>query len=111
MLTTPFPLHGKTAVASAVAGPNECKAACLRAWRLIREQGITPTQFIEFLQPLADLDGLVVSHFVETAIGGPGAAPTVTAGQQVIEQTERRLSFALDVHGAISVESNLMELH
>lgn len=61
-------------------------------WRAIQDDGITAPEFIAFLKPLADLDGITVSHF-ETG-----------------QSTTKNLTFVLNTEGGISVESNFVEL-
>jgi hypothetical protein len=46
---------------------NEAQQAALRSilfryWNAIKAEGITASQFVDFLQPLADLDGITVSY-------------------------------------------------
>ncbi|MDR6855903.1 hypothetical protein [Variovorax guangxiensis] len=38
------------------------QAALFRHWNAIKAEGISASQFIAFLQPLADLDGITVSY-------------------------------------------------
>ena len=64
----------------------------LHHWRAIQDDGITATEFIAFLKPLADLDGITVSH-LETG-----------------QSTPKSLTFVLNTEGGISVESNFVEL-
>jgi hypothetical protein len=50
-----------------LASDAEAQQAALRAvlsrhWDAIRAEGITASQFVDFLQPLADLDGIDVSY-------------------------------------------------
>jgi hypothetical protein len=49
------------------ANDAEAQQAALRSilfkyWNAIKAEGITASQFVDFLQPLADLDGITVSY-------------------------------------------------
>ncbi|CAN7561271.1 hypothetical protein LJR290_003980 [Variovorax sp. LjRoot290] len=49
------------------ANDAEAQQAALRSilfkhWDVIKAEGITASQFVDFLQPLADLDGITVSY-------------------------------------------------
>ena len=74
------------------------QATLCRHWKAIKAQGITASQFIAFLQPLADLDGITVSY-----MGGDDA-------REETQPRERTLSFALNEEGHVRIESNFAEL-
>src|SRR5690606_36652928 len=45
------------------------KSVFYRHWNRIKEENITASQFIEFLRPLADLDGICVSYIYRSEDG------------------------------------------
>ena len=90
-------------------------------WDAIRAEGITASQFIAFLQPLADLDGITVSytysdddgleHVYNHRRGEFGSAnPLSRAIQEKKLSKEKALTFALNEEGRIWIESNFLEL-
>jgi len=90
-------------------------------WDAIRAKGITASQFIAFLQPLADLDGITVSyiysdedgmeHVYNHRRGELGSVnPLSRAIQEKKLSKEKALSFALNEEGRVWIESNFMEL-
>lgn len=46
------------------------QATLFRHWNAIKAEGISASQFIAFLQPLADLDGIMVSYISSDEDGG-----------------------------------------
>lgn len=85
----------------------------LQHWRAIQGDGITATEFIAFLKPLADLDGITVSHFyAQPGQAGDGRALALVLpdGESGQSTTTKNLTFALNTEGGISVESNFVEL-
>ena len=46
------------------------QATLFRHWNAIKAEGISASQFIAFLQPLADLDGIMVSYISGDEDGG-----------------------------------------
>jgi len=93
-----------------------------RHWHAINAEGITASQFIAFLQPLADLDGITVSytysdedgteHVYNHRRGDFGSAnPLSRAIQEKKLSKEKALTFALNEEGRIWIESNFLELN
>ncbi|OUL98082.1 hypothetical protein A8M77_33385 [Variovorax sp. JS1663] len=96
-------------------------ATLYRHWRAMQAEGITASQFIAFLQPLADLDGITVSytysdedgteHVYNHRRGDLGSAnPLSRAIQEKKLSKEKALTFALNEEGRVWIESNFMEL-
>jgi hypothetical protein len=92
-----------------------------RHWDAIRADGITASQFIAFLQPLADLDGITVSyaysddlgieHVYNHRRGDLGMAnPLSQAIQERKLSKEKAMTFALNEEGRVWIESNFIEL-
>jgi hypothetical protein len=56
--------NAEVAFATRLAEEREAavQAALFRHWNAIKAEGISASQFIAFLQPLADLDGILVSY-------------------------------------------------
>ncbi len=89
-------------------------------WNAIKAEGVTASEFIEFLQPLADLDGISVS-FIYNDEGGKEhiynhrrddatyANPLSRAIQEKKLSKEKALSFALNEEGRVWIESNFMD--
>ncbi|MDR6538655.1 hypothetical protein [Variovorax soli] len=73
------------------------QATLCRHWKAIKAQGITASQFIAFLQPLADLDGITVSYLCGD-------------DTREAQPRERMPSFALNEDGRVWIESNFAEL-
>ena len=97
------------------------KSNLFKHWDAIRAEGITASQFIAFLQPLADLDGITVSytysdedgmeHVYNHRRGEFGSAnPLSRAIQERKLSKEKALTFALNEEGRVWIESNFMEL-
>ena len=84
----------------------------LQHWRAIQDDGISATEFIAFLKPLADLDGITVSHFyARPGEGGEGRpSALVPPDGKPGQSTTKNLTFVLNTEGGISVESNFVEL-
>jgi hypothetical protein len=91
-------------------------------WHAIQAEGITASQFIAFLQPLADLDGITVSYTYSDEDGtehvynhrrgeSGGANPLSRAIQEKKLSKEKALTFALNEEGRIWIESNFMEMN
>ncbi|MBT2305325.1 hypothetical protein J7E70_33525 [Variovorax paradoxus] len=98
------------------------KSALYRHWDAIKAEGITASQFIAFLQPLADLDGITVSytfsdddgaeHVYNHRRGEFGSAnPLSRAIQEKKLSKEKALTFALNDEGRVWIESNFIELN
>jgi len=97
------------------------KSNLFKHWDAIRAEGITASQFIAFLQPLADLDGITVSytysdedgteHVYNHRRGELGSAnPLSRAIQEKKLSKEKALTFALNEEGRVWIESNFIEL-
>lgn len=90
-------------------------------WTAIKAEGITASQFIEFLQPLADLDGISVAYIYNDEAGNERiynhrrdeaatANPLTRAIQEKKLSKDKALTFALNEEGRVWIESNFMEL-
>jgi len=103
--------------------PAEVNPALLKHWNAIRADGISASQFIAFLQPLADLDGITVSYSYNDDDGkeqvyhrrredaaAPRANPLSEAIQRGKLSKEKALTFALNEEGRVWIESNFMDL-
>lgn len=123
--TRPMPLEPDDApsVEQEIAQREKVLAPSIfyRHWAAIRAEGITASQFIEFLQPLADLDGISVSFIYQDEQGNERVYnhrtdsdnyenPMSQAIREKKLTRERALSFALNEEGRVWVESNFMEL-
>ena len=97
------------------------KSTFYKHWNAIKAEGISASQFIEFLQPLADLDGISVAFIYNDESGKEQiynhrrddptyANPLSRAIQEKKLSKEKALSFALNEQGRVWIESNFMEL-
>lgn len=96
------------------------KSKLYRQWNRIKADGITASEFIEFLRPLADLDGICVSYVYATEGGGeriynhgresPTENPLVDAIKKKGLTKEKALSFALNEEGRMWIERNFIEI-
>lgn len=89
-------------------------------WNAIKAEGVSASEFIAFLQPLADLDGISVS-FIYNDEGGKEhiynhrrddlthTNPLSRAIQENKLSREKALSFALNEEGRVWIESNFMD--
>jgi hypothetical protein len=94
------------------------KSRFYRHWNRVKAENITASQFIEFLRPLADLDGICVSYIYRDEDGGeriynhgkesPPHNPLVDAIKKKELTREKALSFALNEEGRIWIESNFL---
>lgn len=94
------------------------KSRFYRHWNRIKAENITASQFIEFLRPLADLDGICVSYIYKGEDGderiynhgreSPQHNPMVGAIKRKELTREKALSFALNEEGRIWIESNFL---
>jgi hypothetical protein len=102
-------------------GPAISKAALYEHWMAIKATGITASQFIAFLQPLADLEGIAVSYALSDDEGKPhvynhrredlsGETPLSRAIRGKSVSREKALTFALNAEGKVWIESNFIEL-
>lgn len=102
------------------ASEAEARQAALQAtllshWKAIKAEGITASQFIDFLQPLADLDGITVSYICSDEDANESVCKPVShqpRSQAIRDETrsrERALSFALNEEGRVWIESNFVE--
>lgn len=86
--------------------------AYLQVWRHLESSGITATQFIEFLKPLANLDGLEVTHVYQGAQSlSPVQADSESQLQKRFAATEKVLSFGLNQDGRLLIQSNFVDLN
>jgi hypothetical protein len=109
---------------ASVAAQGEQTAAKSRLykhWDAIRADGVTASEFIAFLQPLADLDGITVSYIYSDEDGTEHVYnhrrgefgienPLSRAIQEKKLSKEKALTFALNEEGRVWIESNFMEL-
>ncbi|MBS0342455.1 MAG: hypothetical protein JSS56_18215 [Proteobacteria bacterium] len=92
-------------------------------WNAIKADGISASQFIAFLQPLADLDGITVSYSYNGDDGKehvynrrhedspvPDSNPLSEDIRKGKLSKEKALTFALNEEGRVWIESNFMEL-
>jgi hypothetical protein len=96
------------------------KSTFYKHWNAIKADGISASQFIEFLQPLADLDGISVS-FIYNDEGGKERIynhrredrthenPMSRAIKENRLSKEKALTFALNEEGRVWIESNFMD--
>ena len=111
----------RQALVAAPNSPGGAKSTLYRHWDAIQAEGITASEFIAFLQPLADLDGITVSYVYQDEDGaervynhrrgefGTGN-PLSRAIQEKKLSKEKALTFALNEEGRIWIESNFIEL-
>ena len=105
------------------AGQPVPNAALYKHWNAIRNDGISASQFITFLQPLADLDGITVSYSYSDEDGkehvynrrrDDGRAPRANPLSEAIRKgklsKEKALTFALNEEGRVWIESNFLDL-
>lgn len=95
------------------------KSRLHRHWNRMKLEGITASEFIEFLRPLADLDGICVSFIYKSESGderiynhgkdSPRHNPMVEAIKKKELTLDAALGFALNEQGRIWVESNFIE--
>lgn len=114
---------------AAPAGPQPVPNPVLyKHWNAIRADGISASQFIAFLQPLADLDGITVSYTYsgddgkehvytrrrEDEAAGAAAQPRANPLSEAIRKgklsKEKALTFALNEEGRVWIESNFLDL-
>ncbi|MDR6856220.1 hypothetical protein [Variovorax guangxiensis] len=111
----------RQASVAAQSEPMAAKSTLFRHWDAIRADGITATEFIAFLQPLADLDGITVSYIYSDEDGTEHVYnhrrgefgienPLSRAIQEKKLSKEKALTFALNEEGRVWIESNFMEL-
>ena len=100
--------------------PRAAKSTLYKHWDSIRAEGVTASQFIAFLQPLADLDGITVSYIYSDEDGMEhvynhrrGEPESVNPLSRAIHERkltkEKALTFALNEEGRVWIESNFME--
>ncbi|VTU36036.1 hypothetical protein H4CHR_03812 [Variovorax sp. PBS-H4] len=111
---------GQAALAARTA-QEAANSALYKHWDVIKEQGITASQFIAFLQPLADLEGITVSYTyldedgTELVYNHRGSDvgtvnPLSLAIREKKLSREKALTFALNEEGRVWIESNFIEL-
>ncbi|MGJ7541266.1 hypothetical protein [Variovorax sp. LT1R16] len=89
-------------------------------WQAIRAEGITASQFMEFLQPFADLDGISVSYIYNDPEGNERIYnhrkedsfenPLSVAIKEKKISKDKALDLALNEEGRVWIESNFMDL-
>lgn len=91
------------------------QALFFQHWERIKADGATASQFIEFLHPLADLDGVSVSYDLRVDAAPDGTQPATRGKAPVAAEPgegglrRKALSFALNEQGRISIESDFMD--
>jgi hypothetical protein len=101
--------------------PGTSTSSLYKHWNAIKADGISASQFIAFLQPLADLDGITVSYTYSDEGGNQRVYhhrrgepdcpnPLSRAIQEKKLSKEKALTFALNEEGRVWIESNFIEL-
>lgn len=114
------------AAQAAERAPGNCPTpnqALYKHWNAIKADGISASQFIAFLQPLADLDGISVSYSYSDEEGkekiykhrredapAPRSNPLSEAIRTGKISREKALTFALNEEGRVWIESNFLDL-
>ena len=118
----PNPQHARSPEgAELMYEPATSTSSLYKHWNAIKADGISASEFIAFLQPLADLDGITVSYTYSDDDGHQrtyqhrrgepdGPNPFSQAIQDKKLSKEKALTFALNEEGRIWVESNFIEL-
>ena len=112
-----FPAPAAVAPASTLVA----QANFYRHWQAISADGITASQFIEFLQPFADLDGISVSYVYSDAHGKERVYnrrrddatvenPLTVAIKEKKISLDQALALARNEEGRVWIESNFMDL-
>ena len=96
------------------------QSSYLKHWKAIKAEGISASQFIEFLQPFADLDGISVSYVYSDADGNERIYnhrkedsfenPLSMAIKEKKISKDQALNLALNEEGRVWIESNFMDL-
>lgn len=97
------------------------QAGFYKHWHAISAEGITASQFIEFLQPFADLDGISVSYVYSDADGNERVYnrrrddntvenPLTAAIKEKKISRDEALALARNDEGRVWIESNFMDL-
>ena len=97
------------------------QAGFYKHWHAISAEGITASQFIEFLQPFADLDGISVSYVYSDADGNERVYnrrrddstvenPLTVAIKEKKISRDEALALARNEEGRVWIESNFMDL-
>ena len=96
------------------------QSSYFKHWKAIKGEGISASQFIEFLQPFADLDGISVSYVYSDADGNERIYnhrkedsfenPLSMAIKEKKISKDQALNLALNEEGRVWIESNFMEL-
>lgn len=101
--------------------PSSVQSILYHHWQAISADGITASQFIEYLQPFADLDGISVSYVYNDADGNErvyhrrrddttSENPLTEAIKEKKISRDEALSLALNEEGRIWIESNFIDL-
>jgi len=96
------------------------QSSYFKHWKAIKAEGISASQFIEFLQPFADLDGISVSYVYSDADGNERIYnhrkedsfenPLSMAIKEKKISKDEALNLALNEEGRVWIESNFMDL-
>ena len=97
------------------------QASFYKHWQAISAEGITASQFIEFLQPFADLEGISVSYVYSDADGNERVYnrrrddntvenPLTAAIKEKKISRDEALALARNEEGRVWIESNFMDL-
>jgi hypothetical protein len=96
------------------------QSSYFKHWKAIKAEGISASQFIEFLQPFADLDGISVSYVYSDADGNERIYnhrkedsfenPLSMAIKEKKISKDQALNLALNEEGRVWIESNFMDL-
>ncbi len=111
---------GESHEAPAGAKPD-LPGVLLKHWGALKTDGISASQFIAFLQPLADLEGITVSY---TYLDDDGLEHTYNRRREDVASEnplskdiragrlsrEKALSFALNAEGRVWIETNFQEI-
>jgi hypothetical protein len=76
------------------------EAVLFAHWSAIQKDNISASAFINYLQPLADLDGMSISHLNYDVAGVHHATEP---------SSRTTMSFALTKDGRVSIQSSLIE--
>lgn len=100
---------------------SSAQATLYMHWEALRAEGIAASQFIAFLQPFADLEGITVSYSYSHEDGTEhvysrrrGEVESLNPLSQAIQEKrltkEKAMMFALNEEGRVWIESNFIGL-
>ena len=106
---------------AAQPAPAPSQSDLYKHWQAISADGITASQFIEFLQPFADLDGISVSYVYNDLDGKERVYnrrrddttvdnPLTEAIRQKKISRDEAVKLALNEEGRVWIESNFIDL-